>query len=118
MEKILENVSEKSYRKSAANVSSLTGQSISHGAAWGLAQKFGEKLEKEEDEKIERFKRYELNGERKVDVLFMESDGIWLSMQGKDRPKKEGSGKRELKIGIHYEGWEERYKGAKKKHMW
>ena len=113
VEKILENVSVKSYRTSAQNVSSLTGQSISHGAAWGLVQKFGEKLEKGETEKIERFKKGELNGTREVDVLFMEADGLWLSMQRKDRPKGV-SGKREIKLGVHYEGWEKRGRNGKK----
>jgi hypothetical protein len=113
VEKVLENVSSKSYRKSAQNVSSLTGQSISHGAAWGLVQKFGEKLEKDETDKVERFKKGDLNGTREVDVLFMESDGLWLSMQRKDRPKGV-SGKREIKLGIHYEGWEKRGRNGKK----
>jgi hypothetical protein len=31
-------------------------------------------------------------------------DGIWLSMQGKDRPKK--TGKREMKVATCYRGWE------------
>lgn len=113
VEKVLENASEKSYRKSAENVSSLTGQSISHGAAWGLVQKFGEKIEKEEADKVERFKKGDLNGTREVDVLFMESDGLWLSMQRKDRPKGV-SGKREIKLGVHYEGWEKRGRNGKK----
>lgn len=113
VEKVLENVSIASYRKSANNVSSLTGQNISHGAVWGVVQNFGDKLEKEEKEKVELLKADKLKGERKVDVLFMESDGLWLNMQGKDRPKGGKSKKREIKIGIHYEGWTKR-KGQKK----
>ena len=29
----------------------------------------------------------QLKGNREVDVLFQEADGVWLCMQGKDRPK-------------------------------
>jgi hypothetical protein len=114
VEKVLENVSVASYRRSADNVSSITGQSISHGAAWGIVQSFGGKLEKEEKEKIEQFEEGKLNGERKVEVLFMEADGLWLNMQRKDRPKV-GS-KREIKLGIHYEGWKLR-SGKKKSYI-
>ena len=35
-------------------------------------------------------------------------DGIWLNIQGKDRPKKSKSKKKELKLGITYEGWKKR----------
>jgi hypothetical protein len=108
VEKVLENVTLSSYRNSAENVRSVTGQSISHGGAWNIVQKLGEKLQDEEIEKIDRLKSGKLKGEREVETLFMESDGLWLTMQGKDRPKKGKSKKREIKIGIHYEGWERR----------
>src|SRR3712207_3568860 len=35
-------------------------------------------------------------------------DGIWLNIQGKDRPKRGKSKKKELKLGITYEGWKKR----------
>ncbi|WP_123055021.1 UPF0236 family protein [Clostridium sp. JN-1] len=35
-------------------------------------------------------------------------DGIWLNTQGKDRPKRSKSKKKELKLGITYEGWKKR----------
>lgn len=113
IEKVLENVSNVSYRKSAENVTSITGQSISHGAVWDIVQNFGEKLESEEEVNVKRFKEGNLQGEKIVDVLFMESDGLWLSMQRKDRPKKGRGGKREIKIGLHYEGWIERNSSGK-----
>ncbi|MGI6706315.1 MAG: UPF0236 family transposase-like protein [Clostridia bacterium] len=47
-------------------------------------------------------------GNREVPVLFEEADGLWLSMQGKSRAKR-GNGRKEMKIGIAYEGWEPRY---------
>jgi hypothetical protein len=45
-------------------------------------------------------------------VLFEEADGLWLSMQGKSR-EKSSKGKKELKIGVIYEGWEKRYPSSK-----
>lgn len=45
-------------------------------------------------------------------ILFEEADGLWLSMQGKSR-EKSSKGKKELKIGIVYEGWEKRYQSSK-----
>lgn len=108
IEKVLENVSIASFRKSASNVTSITGQSMSHGAVWELVKEFGKKIEKEENVNIEKFTKGQLKGEKEVDVLFMESDGLWLNMQRKDRPKNSRSGKREIKLGIHYEGWEKR----------
>jgi hypothetical protein len=115
-EKVLENVSHSSYRRSAENVSSLTGQSISHGGVWNLVQGFGEKLERDEQEKIELHKAGKLKGQREVEVLFKEADGLWLNMQGKDKPKGGKSTKREIKLGIHYEGWIKR-NGKKEKYI-
>src|SRR3712207_9019922 len=50
----------------------------------------------------------QLNGTKEVNVLFQEMDGIWLNIQGKDRPKRGKSKKKELKLGITYEGWKKR----------
>lgn len=43
-------------------------------------------------------------GNKEVKVLFEEMDGIWLNMQGKDRKSKKKK-KKELKLGVFYEGW-------------
>lgn len=64
--------------------------------------KLGSKIEEKEERKIL------LNGTKEVNVLFQEMDGIWLSIQEKDRPKKGKSKKKELKLGITYEGWKKR----------
>lgn len=105
IEKVLENSTVTPYRKAAENICSITRQTISHGAVWGIVKNFGEKLQKDEEERSKRYKLGKLNGEREAKVLFMEADGLWLSMQRKDRPKK---GKKEIKLGIHHEGWERR----------
>lgn len=42
-------------------------------------------------------------------------DGLWLSMQGKDRASRRKSSKREIKLGIIYEGCKKRT-GSKKEY--
>lgn len=68
-------------------------------------QKFGEKLEEEEAALIRDYEKDAIEGGKEVLVLFEEADGIFLHLQGKDRPKH-GSGK-EIKVSTCYEGWNE-----------
>lgn len=77
-------------------------------------QAVGERQEKAEKDLINSFNENKLSGSREIPVLFEEADGLWLSMQGKSRKKTSTSmGKRELKIGVMYEGWEKRYASSK-----
>lgn len=107
VEKVFENVSVCSFRQAAKNVTEMTGQSMSHGAAWNVVRKFGEKLEAEEEETVLKMKAGKLKGDREVKIIFEEADGIWLSMQGEERPKGK-SGKKEMKLAVSYEGWKRR----------
>jgi len=108
-DKIVNECMDKSFRKAAKSISELTGQSISHGGAWNLVQRSGE-LVREQEKRLEELRQGEVvSGELESAVLFEEVDGIWLSMQGKDRPKK--GRKRELKIATGYAGWKETAKG-------
>jgi hypothetical protein len=111
-EKMVERVLEESYRKSAQAIESMTNENLSHTTVWNVVHKIGDKLEKQDQEKMARYEKGKLNGDREVKVLFQEADGIWLSMQGKDRPKRGKSKKKELKVAINYEGWKKR-KGQK-----
>ncbi len=106
VEKVIENATNVSYRKSAKNVTDMTCQNISHTAAWNVTQELGERIANEEKKKIEKYYRGELNGKKEVKVLFEEVDGLWINMQGKDRPKGKNRGKREIKLAITYEGCE------------
>ena len=110
-EKIIELSCHKSYRQVAQTIKELTSQTISHQAVWDIVQIVGQRQRKTEEELIRAFKNHELCGEREVSVLFEEADGIHLSMQGKSRPQR-GNGRKELRIGIAYEGWEPRYEGS------
>jgi len=116
VEKIIENATNESYRKTATNISTMTGQTMSHTAAWNIVQAFGKKLEEEEKKQIEANNKRNSDEIKKdcrgVRVLFVEADGIYLNMQGKDRGKRKGK-KQELKCAVTYEGWGKRYPGSK-----
>jgi len=110
-EKIVERTLEESYRKTAQAMESTTNASLSHTTAWNVIQKIGGKFKEKEEQLVNKYKQGRLKGEREIDVLFQEADGVWLSMQGKDRPKK--GKKKEMKIAINYEGFKKR-EGQKK----
>jgi hypothetical protein len=112
VEKILDHSCEMSYREVSQAVSDFTNQSISHQGVWDIVQAVGQKQGEVEKRLMESFKDDKLSGKREVPVLFEEADGLWLSMQGKSR-EKTSKGKKELKIGIIYEGWEKRYPSSK-----
>jgi hypothetical protein len=107
-EKMVENVLEKSYRKSAESIESLCQSSLSHTAVWNVIQELGKRLEEQDKKLVKQYEKGNLSGNREVDVLFQEADGVWLNMQGKDRPKSGKSRKKEMKIAKTYEGWEKR----------
>ena len=90
------------YRKVAEVINSTTGLYISHQAVWDIVQKEG----REEIENIEELSKLsnkkELIGSIDTKILYEESDGDWLKLQGRDR-KKYGTSK-EMKIGIAYDG--------------
>ncbi|AUG56348.1 ISLre2 family transposase [Acetivibrio saccincola] len=103
VEKMVENATNVSMRKAAQNIKEMTNQDVSHMAVWNIVQELGQRIEKHEDEKIKQYEDCKLNGQKEVKVLFEEADGVWLCMQGKDKPKK--GRKKELKLSVTYEGW-------------
>ncbi|MBV4448557.1 ISLre2 family transposase [Clostridium tyrobutyricum] len=111
VENIISNVTEISYRKTAKNIKLMCNQDVSHTAVWNVVQNFGRKLKERDERKVELSKQEKLNGKKEVKVLFQEQDGIWLNIQGKDKPKKGKNKKKELKLGISYEGWKKRKSG-------
>lgn len=108
VENIINNAAEVSYRKAADNVKLMSNQYISHTAMWNVVQRFGEKLKERDEKKIKLNREGKLTGTKEVKVLFQEQDGIWLNIQGKDKPKKGKNKKKELKLGISYEVWKKR----------
>lgn len=112
VEKVLEHSCEMPYREVSQAISDFTNQSISHQGVWDIVQAVGEKQQEAEKGLVKSFENNELSGNKEVPVLFEEADGLWLSMQGKSR-KKSSKGRKELKIGVIYEGWEKRYPSSK-----
>lgn len=106
--RIAECASVCSYRETAKNVSGMTGQTISHGGAWNVIQDLGEKLYEIEKIDAQIAKDSQGRGDVTTQILFEEADGVWINMQGKDRPKK--GRKREMKMAAAYDGWELRGK--------
>ena len=100
--KIAEASCELSYRKTAQTVSELTGQDISHTGAWNVVQAVGAKLNKKELGAAVLAKNNEGIGKLETKLLFEEQDGVYLTLQGKDRKKLGKSA--EMKIAIAYTG--------------
>ena len=65
IEKMVENVTNDSLRKSAENIKTMTNQDVSHMAIWTVVQELGQRIEKQEDEKIKLYENYKLNGEKR-----------------------------------------------------
>ena len=112
VETILTNISEVSYKKTSENIQALCNQSISSQGVWNVVQKVGEKIKDIEARKIELNEIGALKGDKEVPVLFQEQDGVWLSIQGKDKPKGKKK-KKELKLAVSYTGWEKRNNSKK-----
>ena len=94
-------VSELAYRKAGSVLGWLIGTDISHTTTGRLMQEVGQSLEAEEDEQRERvFEQGEdlEPGKQTAEVLYGESDGVWISLQGEERRKTE------VRVGILYTG--------------
>jgi len=111
--RITETITESSYRATATAISHMTGQAISHTGVWNVVQETGEQLREQDHKRGEAVKQCSGTGTKTVKALQEEFDGVWIHMQGKDRPKKKGSrGSREMKLACAYEGV--RFKGMDK----
>jgi hypothetical protein len=103
-------ITDSSYRAAAGAISFLSGQSISHGGLWNAVQAVGARIGEADKRRAREAKLFEHKGTKCVKVLQEEFDGLWINMQGKDRPAK-GS-KLEMKVAAAYEGV--RFKGRDK----
>lgn len=122
-EKIIGVVSENSYRTTARSIEQISNQTISHEAVRNVVLKVGEKISDKEKERVKLLKEDKLEcGKKEIPALFEEADGLWISLQGKDKKAaikkykekayKEGKEfkeprriKSELKLYVSYEGW-------------
>ena len=122
-EKIMGIVCENSYRATAKNIEQISSQSISHEAVRNVVLKVGKSISDKEKERVRLLKEQKLKvGNSEIPALFEEADGLWISLQGKDKEdaikryeektQKEGKEfktpkriKSELKLYVSYEGW-------------
>jgi len=102
MERIAETICVAPFRETASIISNLSGQSISHMAVWNAVQAMGKRVGQREEADAELARKEEGCGELVSKVLFEEQDGVWISLQGKDR--KENGKKKEMKVAIAYSG--------------
>jgi hypothetical protein len=109
LERIVNLTSEISYEKAAKNISEETGEYISGTTLWNVTQKYGQRIRDIQEKEKEKLKeKKEPAGEKKKpEVLFVETDGIHINLQGDDR-EKHGK-KKEMKVAVTYEGWAKRY---------
>ena len=107
-ERIAEAVCELPYRKAAEQISSLTGQTVSHTAVWNVTQQMGGRIDETELTNAAKARANKGVGTVETEILFEEQDGIYLHLQGKDR-KKHGDS-REMKLAIAYDGAEKKGK--------
>lgn len=106
VESIIGAVTKTSYRKATEEINRNSEANITFQSAWNVMQKFGKKLEVEEKVFIKEYEQETITGGKEVPVLFEEADGIFLHLQGKDRPKHMSG--REIKVSTTYEGWNEK----------
>ena len=106
VEAIIDGTTKLSFRNTAKELDRTTKLGISHQTAWNVTQKFGEKLEAEEEALVRDYDREAIEGGKEVPVLFEEADGVYLHLQGKDRP--DGRKGQEIKVSTAYEGWGEK----------
>ncbi|KMW10709.1 UPF0236 family transposase-like protein [Enterocloster citroniae] len=91
-----------SYRNAAGFLSNMTGQTISHQTVWNIVQNIGKQGQHRTEELAEAALGNASAGEYQTSILYEEMDGVYLSLQGKNR---EGSGaSKELKVSIAYSG--------------
>lgn len=100
-EKIIRESLRVSFREVSKNIEKDTGITLSHQGVWNVVQKHSEKLKEEEDRSILEIEgEHKKKDKKKQEVIFQEVEGIWINVKG--------GKKKELKLGIIYEGWEKR----------
>lgn len=103
-----------SYRGAAAEISEMTGLSISPQGVWNIIQQIGKNNREKIETYSEQTKKHQMIGAIESKIVYEENDGIWLKLQGKSR--EEYGVSREMKVGIAYDGatWK-KGKGKKKR---
>lgn len=101
-EVIANTICETTYRETSRMLKETTGLSISPQGVWNIVQDLGETRREQVGRYSDLRRERRSTGMISTKLLYEEDDGIWLSLQGRDR-KEYGPGK-ELKVGIAYDG--------------
>ena len=125
IEMIVREITKKSYRETAKTISEDTDSSISYTAIRNIVLKLGEKIKRLEEEKIGLYEEGKIEGNKEVEYVFCEHDGIYIKKQKskkskgkkkikikhfkKKKNKKKKKNGIELKIAVIHEGKEPRY---------
>ena len=124
VEKIVETVPiTDSYRKAETVLKETTNATLSFEWIRNIVVKIGDKITKKEKEERKMLDKGQLvAGLKEIIVLFEETDGLWINLQGKDRKERLEKNKKkcekenkefnpkqkiktELKLHVMYEGW-------------
>lgn len=92
----------KSYRVVASEMNAMTGLNISHESVWRMVQSAGTWARNRADGLSAAAKEESSAGTYATDILYEEMDGVYLSLQGKDR--QENGPSKEMKVSIAYSG--------------
>ena len=95
-------VCETTYRGAAELITETTGMDISAQGVWNIIQRLGETQVSLTKRHAELAQLHKGTGALVTKLLYEETDGIWLKLQGESR-KKYGAAK-EMKVGIAYDG--------------
>ena len=112
VEMVINEVIEKSYRKTAESIKKNTNLDLSHIAARKIVlDVVKKKIKPIEQRKLELYEKGFIEGTREKEILFEESDGIFISKQDRKNNKKirKEKLKKEIKIAVVHEGFEKRY---------
>lgn len=91
-----------SYRTAATEISDLTGLNLSHESVWRIVQSAGNWEQSRVESLAAAAKAERSAGTYETPVLYEEMDGVYLSLQGKDR--QEYGPSKEMKVSIAYSG--------------
>ena len=90
-----------SYRAAAAEISEMTGLSISPQGVWNIIQQIGKSNREKIETYSEQTRKHQMIGAIESRIVYEENDGIWLKLQGQSR--KDYGASREMKVGIAYD---------------
>lgn len=112
VELVIKEAIEKSYRKTARGIEKTTNLEMSHVAARKIVlDVVEEKIKPLEKKKMELYDKGIIEGTKEQEILYEESDGIFISKQDRknNKSKRKEKIKKEIKIAVIHEGFEKRY---------